>query len=145
MANQSTAGLAVALVNGTLTWATDDIRILLTDSTNALTSESLTLAAATLGEIGGTGYTRLPLLGKNTDTAGAAGVVRFTAQSVQWGIINPGVDITRAIVYKHNVSGLDADHVPLAIVELGTVTVASDTFEIIWPATGVTYVNYGAV
>lgn len=146
MAHETTVNFATQLANGDLDWANDDIRILLAGSLSAITAESLTLGAAAIGEVAGTGYSRLTVPGRSIDPAGAGGNVRFNATKVQWGALTLDQAVTKAIVYKHAASGLDANHVPLVILDLGAVNVpAADTFSIDFPSTGAARVKYGAL
>ena len=146
MAHETTVNLATQVANGTLDWANDDIRILLAGSLSAITAESLNLGAAAIGEVSGTGYTRLAVPGRSVDPAGAGGNVRYNATKIQWGALTLDQAVTRAIVYKHDPGGLDANHVPLLILDLGAINVpAADTFSIDFPSTGAARVKYGAL
>lgn len=146
MAHETTVNFAVRLANGTLDWATDDIRMLLAGSLCAITAESLTLASAALGEVAGTGYSRLNVPGRTVDPAGAGGNVRFNATKVQWGALTLDQSVTKAIIYLHDASGVDSAHIPLIIIDLGAINVpAADTFSVDFPSTGAARVKYGAL
>ena len=127
------------LATGALNLATDDIRVLLVDSTTtADTQEDVTNLAAftTLGELSGTGYARKTFTSEAVNEDTTNNRAEFDAEDLTWTAIDAGT-AAAAIVYKH--VGADSANIPIAYIDSGgfpKVTNGGD-LTITWNAEGI--------
>ena len=139
MANKVYTKATEIILLGDLHWDTDDIRILLVDSSTTADTEldAATISSfSTLGELSGSGYVRKALTSKAVNRDDANDRSEFDAADVTWTAINAGT-AQAAIIYKHVTD--DTDSVPLLYIDGGDfplVTNGSDA-TIVWDVEGI--------
>ena len=106
--------------DGTIDWDTDDIRLLLVDSTTTVDTEPnvTTISGyATLGEISGTGYGRKVLTSKAVNVDTSNNRAELDADDIVFTGITAGTTIG-FLVFKFVTN--DADNIPIAFSEFSS-------------------------
>lgn len=107
--------------DGTFDWNTDDIRILLVDSTTTCDTEPNVTSLsgyATLGELSGTGYVRKALVNEAVNVDTSNNRAELDADDITWTGLNAGTAVG-FLIYKH-VDGTLANDQPIAYSEFAT-------------------------
>lgn len=123
-------GLA-GIMAGTIDLNTDDIRVILVDSTYAFDEDSDYVNDLVAKELAGVGYSRKALTGEAV-TAEVIGAT-FDADNVNWASIAAGETIGGIIVYHH--VGADDSANPLILwVDTSNLATGGGAVDITWPA-----------
>ena len=112
--------------DGTFDWDTDDMRILLVDSTTTVDTEDDVTSLSgysTLGEISGTGYARKALTGRTVTTDTANNRAELDADDITFTGITAGTTIGM-LIFKF-VDGTAANDLPVAFSEFAAPIVTN--------------------
>lgn len=124
-------GLA-GIMNGSIDLNTDDIRVILVDSTYSCTITHDMVDDIVAKELAGVGYARKALTGEAVSVEGGTQAV-FDAADVNWASIAAGETIGGIIIYKH--VGADDSANPLILfVDTSDLATGGGAVDITWPA-----------